>query len=165
MSFGYYSVVIDQNNQLWAWGHNGYGQLGDGTTTQRTIPTRIGTDKDWKQVACGSSHTVAIKQDGSLWAWGNNGNGQLGDGTTSKKTTPTKITSLSQVKALWGILPLEILVKYLFQDNGLLKTWVDFISQSMTKNTQIATNHQVFETVLNKDLWKQIERMYIQVNK
>jgi hypothetical protein len=79
---------------LWAWGNNFYGQLGDGTNTDKSVPTRIGTATDWQSIsASGSSHSVAIKTDGSLWAWGNNFSGQLGDGTNTNKSVPTRIGS------------------------------------------------------------------------
>jgi alpha-tubulin suppressor-like RCC1 family protein len=76
---------------LWAWGINKYGQLGDGTTTDRTSPIRIGTDTIWAKVAAGSHHALALKKDGTLWAWGVNSGGQLGDGTTENKNSPVRI--------------------------------------------------------------------------
>ena len=95
-------LFINKYQELWGMGRNASGQLGDGTTTNKLIPTRIGTDTDWKQVAVGEFHTVAIKNDGSLWAWGYNANGQVGDGTTANKNTPTRIgtdTDWKQVAA------------------------------------------------------------------
>jgi len=77
--------------EVWAWGYNGEGQLGDSTTTQRTTPTQVGTDTDWAAVTAGGYHTLALKSDGTLWAWGYNGFGQLGDGTTNDQTTPTQV--------------------------------------------------------------------------
>jgi len=87
-----HTVAIKTDGSLWAWGYNeDYGQLGDGTNTDRYIPTRIGSDKNWKTVSAGLRHTVAIKTDGSLWAWGYS-NGILSDGTYSRNT-PTRIGS------------------------------------------------------------------------
>src|SRR3990170_1702479 len=76
---------------LWAWGYNASGRLGDGTTTNRTTPTQIGTATTWSSVFSGEHHTAAIKTNGTLWAWGRNNSGQLGDGTIISKTTPTQI--------------------------------------------------------------------------
>lgn len=87
-----YSIAIKNDGTLWAWGNNARsGQLGDGTTIDRNIPTQIGNDTNWQYANAGGLHTVALKTDGSLWAWGENQNGQLGDGTNTDKHTPTPV--------------------------------------------------------------------------
>jgi len=50
---GYYSLAIKADGTLWAWGHNGYDQLGDGTTTTRYSPVQIGSAHTWVTVAGG----------------------------------------------------------------------------------------------------------------
>ena len=88
----YHTAAVKTDGTLWAWGYNElYGQLGDGTTTNRTAPTQIGTATTWSSVFSGEHHTAAIKTNGTLWAWGRNNSGQLGDGTIISKTTPTQI--------------------------------------------------------------------------
>ncbi len=61
-------------------GYNAEGQLGDGTTEDRSSPAQIGAATDWQTVAAGDYHTVALKTNGSFWVWGNNSFGQIGDG-------------------------------------------------------------------------------------
>jgi alpha-tubulin suppressor-like RCC1 family protein len=89
---GEYTAAIKTDGTLWTWGRNNNGQLGDNTTTNRSIPvTTFAGGNNWKQVACGDSHTEAIKTDGTLWTWGNNTFGQLGinqSGSTTNRTTP-----------------------------------------------------------------------------
>lgn len=80
-----------RNGQLWAWGRNAAGQLGDGTTTNRNNPIQIGTADNWICVTAGGYHSLGIRADGSLWAWGSNGSGQLGDGTTTFRSAPVRI--------------------------------------------------------------------------
>jgi alpha-tubulin suppressor-like RCC1 family protein len=81
---------IDTNGKGWAWGNNNSGELGDGTTTRRLVPTPIDTNvsgvQTWKQLSAGRFFSLGISadlsNDGKGWAWGNNGSGQLGVGPT-----------------------------------------------------------------------------------
>ncbi|RAL20011.1 hypothetical protein DL240_19075, partial [Lujinxingia litoralis] len=67
-----HSCGILDDGTLWCWGNNGSGRLGDGSTTQRSQPTRVAGDGVWAQVSAGGQHTCGIKEDGSLWCWGLN---------------------------------------------------------------------------------------------
>jgi len=64
------------------------GQLGDGTSINKNVPTQIGKDSNWSMVSAGGNKTIAIKKDGTLWAWGA---AIIGDGTMEAKNVPTKI--------------------------------------------------------------------------
>jgi hypothetical protein len=75
--------------ELWIWGLNSAGQLGDNTFVSRSTPvTTFVGGANWKQVSCGRNHIAAIKTDGTLWTWGNNSTAQLGDNTAGIKLTP-----------------------------------------------------------------------------
>lgn len=92
MAFGFHSCGISfSSNKLYCWGNNGQGQLGDGTTTYETVPTRIGNDENaWLNISVGGYHTCGIHSaDNSLYCWGGNEYGQLGDGTSGTDSDPT----------------------------------------------------------------------------
>lgn len=70
-------------------GHNNSGQLGDGSSTDRSVPVQVATGV--ARIAAGSDHSLFIKTDGSLWAMGSNSSGQLGDGTTVNRDRPIHV--------------------------------------------------------------------------
>ena len=74
---------------MWASGLNTYGQLGDGTTVNKSTPVQVMSGAI--AVACGGRHSLFLKSDGSVWASGLNNYGQLGDGTTGSKSTPVQV--------------------------------------------------------------------------
>jgi alpha-tubulin suppressor-like RCC1 family protein len=92
---------IDYDNrfdagELWAWGFNADGQLGDNTILHRSSPVQIpGTQ--WNNIAGGGHHSLARKTDGTLWSWGRNtqnygaSGGQLGDNTALHRSSPVQI--------------------------------------------------------------------------
>ncbi|MFZ4858387.1 MAG: LamG-like jellyroll fold domain-containing protein [Desulfuromonadaceae bacterium] len=86
----YHSFERKSDGTLWGWGYNFYGQLGDGSSSDRSTPVQVGGNTPWRSVATGRDHTLAIQSDGTLWAWGYNGYGQLGDGTTSNRNEVPK---------------------------------------------------------------------------
>lgn len=93
-------VTLRDDGTVWAWGLNEYGQLGDGTTTDRHTPVQVSGLSDIVSVAAGSYHAAALKDDGTVWAWGRNNWGQLGDGTTTDRWTPVQVSGLSGAAAV-----------------------------------------------------------------
>ena len=84
---GGHSVALGSDGKAYAWGGNGSGQLGDGTTSDRSravvvVAGEMPAGVTLQQVSAGGSHTLALGSDGKVYAWGANGYGQLGDGTT-----------------------------------------------------------------------------------
>ena len=89
---GNHTAAIKNDGTLWSWGYNNFGQLGINTfTTPILTPVQVSTGgTNWKQVACGFTHTAAIKTNGTLWCWGRNTYGQLGNNTTSQQIIPVQ---------------------------------------------------------------------------
>lgn len=72
----YHNLGIKNGGELWAWGRNDQGQVGDGTggdetdNNNRATPVRIGTDTDWVYIHASGTSSVGIKSNGTLWVWG-----------------------------------------------------------------------------------------------
>ena len=96
----YHTLALKSDGTVWAWGDNEYGQLGDGTTTERSAPVHVQLLSGITGIAGGGRHTVALKNDGTVWAWGYNGSGQLGDGSNTDSSTPIPVLSLSGIAAI-----------------------------------------------------------------
>ena len=104
VSAGYsHSLALGSDGNAYAWGYNQYGQLGDGTSTERYTPVRVKTpdrstypdlpaDFTYLQVSAGYWHSLALGSDGNVYAWGLNGDGRLGDGTTvNYRNAPVRV--------------------------------------------------------------------------
>ena len=89
-----HALALQADGTLWAWGNNGYGQLGTATAQfNQPTPIQVGTATTWRGLSAGYSHSAAVRQDGSLWTWGDNSYGQLGDGTTTQQNVPVQVAT------------------------------------------------------------------------
>ncbi len=87
------AIKLDKN--LWCWGSNAGGQLGDGSQIDKQTPAQVSVlGASVASVAAGSQHTCAIRIDGALWCWGYNGYGQLGDGSQIDQKVPEQVGAL-----------------------------------------------------------------------
>jgi alpha-tubulin suppressor-like RCC1 family protein len=76
----------------WCWGYNGYGGLGDNTTTDRHIPVAVQQGGvTFASMTAGWLHTCGITGAGAAYCWGWNANGQLGDNTTTDRHIPVAV--------------------------------------------------------------------------
>ena len=88
--FAQVSGALDGNSSMaraldgtvWTWGGNLEGQLGDGTTTPRSVPAQVSLPGTTVDVDMAADLSVALDEDGVVWVWGGNGNGGIGNGTT-----------------------------------------------------------------------------------
>jgi alpha-tubulin suppressor-like RCC1 family protein len=82
--------------ELYAWGGNNVGQLGDNTTANKSSPVQVGLLVNWAQVSGGAQGlTASVTTNKFLYLWGNNNFGQLGDNTTTNKSSPVQVGALT----------------------------------------------------------------------
>jgi Regulator of chromosome condensation (RCC1) repeat len=92
------TCVALSNGEVWCWGWNAFGQVGDGTTMNRFHPTKVVGVSDAIEVTVGLQHACALVRDGSLTCWGDNSFGALGNNSTISVPTPVKVIDLQKVK-------------------------------------------------------------------
>lgn len=90
----YHSLALAADGTLYAWGLNSAGQLGDGTTTNRTIPVAVTMPAGVRfvQVSAANAHSLALAADGTVYAWGTNFTGQVGIGTAAASLVPVAVS-------------------------------------------------------------------------
>ncbi|GAA0658502.1 hypothetical protein GCM10010193_06490 [Kitasatospora atroaurantiaca] len=103
---GALSAAVTTTGAVRTWGYNFLGQLGDGTTTNRTTPVivcAVGESAPCTRgltgvsaVTSGTGHAVALRSDGGVVGWGWNTNGQVGDGTTTQRNTPVRVCAVGE---------------------------------------------------------------------
>jgi alpha-tubulin suppressor-like RCC1 family protein len=77
------------------WGYNAYGQLGNGTTTDSSVPIKVTTSLKFRSVAAAWNATCAVAVDGAGYCWGGNFNGQLGNGTLANSSVPVRTSGIT----------------------------------------------------------------------
>jgi len=94
-----FALALKNDGTVWAWGVNGFGQLGNGDYDCEYFPAQVkGADgvgflTGVKLISAGGYHSLAVKNDGTLWAWGYNEYGQLGTGSYDNELFPFRLSN------------------------------------------------------------------------
>ncbi len=112
------TCVITTSGEVYCWGYNEYGQLGNNSTTDSSIPIQVlgvggsGTLSNIVQISVGVYYACALTASKTVYCWGSNGSGQLGNNSTSTSKTPVQVkneagtgylTGVSQISAGGGL--------------------------------------------------------------
>ena len=147
------AAAVKTDGTLWMWGQNGYGQIGDNTIVAKSSPVQtIVGGTNWKQVACGESHTVAVKTDGTLWSWGRNFWGELGDNTVIAKSSPVQTI---QGGVNWKQVACGDRHTAAIKTDGTLWLWGNNINGQLGDNTT-ANKWSPVQTIQGGNNWKQV---------
>ena len=97
-----FSLGITSAGVAYGWGYNGYGGLGDNTSTGKSSPVTVVGSLNWSKVSAGSIHSLGMTSAGVAYGWGNNNSGRLGVNDTTARSSPVSIVGgliWSQVSA------------------------------------------------------------------
>jgi alpha-tubulin suppressor-like RCC1 family protein len=92
----FHACALKSNGEVWCWGENMAGELGDGTNQNSLFPVQvIQLEGGMQAVTVGGSHTCALTGAGGVKCWGSNASGQLGDGSNIDRNSPVDVNGLS----------------------------------------------------------------------
>lgn len=129
--------AIRTDGTLWTWGTNQVGQVGDGSQTDRPVPTEIGSAATWKSATVGGGHVVATGTDATLWSWGYNSNGQVGNGTSGGNVlAPALIGPAHNWKAVSAGQYHTVIIR----TDGSLWAWGDNAAGELGDGTTVSQN-------------------------
>lgn len=97
---GDHSLALAEDGRVYAWGHNWYGVLGDGSCDDRSSPVEVQGLNDVIALASGTYFSMALSSDGSVWCWGGNYSGQLGNGGMVNSYIPVKVSGLDEITSI-----------------------------------------------------------------
>jgi alpha-tubulin suppressor-like RCC1 family protein len=134
-----FSLALLNTGRVFAWGVNNVGQLGDGSTTNRTTPVQVKGLSHVKAISAGGFSSLALLDTGKVMAWGDDQVGQLGDGVIqTDSTVPVNVSNISGVTAISAGLAHNLALLA----DGTVMSW-GFNRDGQLGNGNIGTNSAV----------------------
>jgi alpha-tubulin suppressor-like RCC1 family protein len=124
-----FSVALDANGDLFAWGSNLSGQLGKGDNTARVTPSKIKKPEGvarWKDVSVGMLHVLALDEAGQLFGWGWNVWGQAGQPRTNFSVLEPMKIDLPPGETAWTNIHAGVVTSYAQTASGRTYRWGDY---------------------------------------
>jgi alpha-tubulin suppressor-like RCC1 family protein/fibronectin type 3 domain-containing protein len=140
-----HTYALKNDGTVWAWGSNSIGELGDGTTTQRTTPVQVSGLTGVVSVVSGRDRAYALQNDGTVWAWGRNYYGELGDGTTIRRTSPVQVSGLGGVVAVAA----DDYRVFALKNDGTLWAWGDNERGALGVETRLRSNQVALRLIFD----------------
>ncbi len=97
-----HSCALEEGGQMYCWGDNVFGRLGDDTTESKNAPVAVHDMADAKFISAGYASSCAIRESGQALCWGSNAQGRLGDGTEAERHVPTAVPGVGDAKYMSG---------------------------------------------------------------
>jgi alpha-tubulin suppressor-like RCC1 family protein len=124
----FHSAAISSDGNLWLWGWNEWGQLGNGDRAHRLVPARLKYVERFEcsrvlMVSCGAFHTLALTERGAAWSWGRNTQAQLGLDDRQDRLLPTQILSVLFDDARLCMVTAGLMHSAAVGEDGTLWTW------------------------------------------
>jgi alpha-tubulin suppressor-like RCC1 family protein len=156
------TLVLANDNNLYAWGNNGFGQVGDGTTTDRPSPVAVNmtgvlSGKNITMMVTGMTSCV-LTSDNMLFAWGSNSYGQIGDGTTTlrRNAVAVNLTALAGKKI--SSISAGISNMFALTSDGMLFSWGYNVKGYLGDGTEISRSNPVAVSTIIDAVGKQFSK-------
>ena len=147
--------IIDRyvGNQLWGWGNDGSGRLGDNATVNKSSPVQtVSAGTNWRNVNMGYTFAAGLKTDGTLWMWGANTTGQLGNNNVTAQSSP--VQTVASINC-WKQVSTGREQTIALRTNGTVWLWGTNTAGQLGTNT-VANQSSPVQTVSAGTNWKQV---------